>query len=258
MYEKLKHADDSLITAEGVGLWASSQSKSVVRRNIFCAGDGDGDTPCPMFAAKSCRRVMMLQCIVLGVPKVGVYQIDTSSINSISNVVGFLEFMKQAAGRIAGIEFTLSLVPRAVSPDGKKKTVHVLDLSGAYDLRELLAGSVTQPVAAPEAAQLQAPPIDESKPEDLFPGADPEDEPDVTSETSAPVSETTGGLREELLAIHITNLGDLGNAVKAHFNLTLSDAVKEAGYGSVYDISDAAQAWRRIVALHTDGEVIDE
>ena len=145
-------------------VWAGSTSKHVVRQPIDCPGEGfDGEAPCPLYAAKGCKRLMMLQFVVVGVGGIGVWQIDTSSINSIQNVNGFLEMLKAlTGGRIAGIPLTLRLVPHEVAPDGHKKTVRVLELATDKTMPELLKAG-EGPVA-----QLLLPPPDDELPEDFF------------------------------------------------------------------------------------------
>ena len=159
--DKLKQAGGELTAA----VWASSKSKHVVRQPIDCPGEGfDGEPPCPLYAAKGCKRLMMLQFVVIGVGGIGVWQIDTSSINSIQNVNGFLEMLKAlTGGRVAGIPLTLRLVPLEVAPDGHKKTVHVLELHTDKTMTELLTAG-EGPVA-----QLLLPPPDDELPEDFFP-----------------------------------------------------------------------------------------
>ena len=159
--DKLKKAGGEITAA----VWAGSTSKHVVRQPIDCPGEGfDGNPPCPLYAAKGCKRLMMLQFVVVGVGGIGVWQIDTSSINSIQNVNGFLEMLKTLTnGRVAGIPLTLRLVPHEVAPDGHKKTVHVLELHTDKTMPELLMAG-EGPVA-----QLLLPPPDDELPEDFFP-----------------------------------------------------------------------------------------
>jgi len=168
--------------------WASSASKHVLRQGIDCLGEGfDGQPPCPLYSVKGCKRLMMLQFVILRVPGIGVWQIDTSSVHSIQNINGFLEMLGVlTGGKIAGIPLTLRMVPQEVAPDGKKKTVHVLQLATDKTMPELLAAG-QQPMA-----QLMLPAPDEDVPEDFFPeeveeeavSADPASEaPDVVSET---------------------------------------------------------------------------
>ena len=189
--DKLKKAGGEITAA----VWAGSTSKHVVRQPIDCPGEGfDGNPPCPLYAAKGCKRLMMLQFVVVGVGGIGVWQIDTSSINSIQNVNGFLEMLKALTnGRVAGIPLTLRLVPHEVAPDGHKKTVHVLELHTDKTMPELLTAG-EGPVA-----QLLLPPPDDELPEDFFPeqAAEPVEgeykEPEEAEAPSAPPPPATNG-----------------------------------------------------------------
>lgn len=165
----------------GLGAWASAESKQTEMRVIPCAGEGYDDEPsCPAYKAGHCKRLMMLQFAVLGVKGLGVFQIDTSSVNSIQNVNGFIEYLSVLiGGRIAGIPLLLKLVPQEVSPDGRKKTVHVLKLDADFSMEELVQAGRKPTV------ELLPPPPDEEVPEDFFPEA-----VDVSAKTSEEATAT--------------------------------------------------------------------
>jgi len=122
------------------GIWATSQSAKTERVEIPCAGEGGyGVDACPHYDAKKCRRVMMLQVVVLGAPRLGVYQIDTGSYYGTVNILGWLEMIQgQFGGRIAGLPMILRLVPQEVTVEGKKKTVRVLQLTAEGDAERFL------------------------------------------------------------------------------------------------------------------------
>jgi hypothetical protein len=122
------------------GIWATSQSAKTERVEISCAGEGGyGVDPCPHYDAKKCRRVMMLQVVVLGAPRLGVYQIDTGSYYGTVNILGWLEMIQgQFGGRIAGLPMILRLVPQEVTVEGKKKIVRVLQLTAEGDAERFL------------------------------------------------------------------------------------------------------------------------
>jgi len=122
------------------GIWATSQSAKTERVEIPCAGEGGyGVDACPHYDAKKCRRVMMLQVVVLGAPRLGVYQIDTGSYYGTVNILGWLEMIQgQFGGRIAGLPMILRLVPQEVTVEGKKKIVRVLQLTAEGDAERFL------------------------------------------------------------------------------------------------------------------------
>ncbi|HHW57982.1 MAG TPA: hypothetical protein GXX15_10040 [Clostridia bacterium] len=84
---------------------------------------------CPYYQKAQCREVANLLFYVQGIPE-GVFQIDTSSINSIKKVNTAIEIIKSTnGGRIAGISLKLALRPLNVTVQGKyNKTVYILHL----------------------------------------------------------------------------------------------------------------------------------
>jgi hypothetical protein len=122
------------------GIWATSKSAKTERVEIPCTGEGGYGVPaCPHYEAKKCRRVLMLQVVVLGAPRLGVYQIDTGSYYGTLNILGWLEMIQGVfGGRIAGLPMILRLVPQEVTADGKKKIVRVLQLTAEGDAERFL------------------------------------------------------------------------------------------------------------------------
>ncbi len=133
-----------------------------------------------------CRRVMNLLFVMPSVPGLGVWQLDTSSFNSIVNINSFIDIMKRAGVRIAWIPLKLSLEPTDVSPPGiTKKTVHVLHLRSDLKLGELLQLSAKPP------ARALLPAVDEEEaPGDLYP-------PEVLAEAEAAKQPPTAPSKEE-------------------------------------------------------------
>jgi hypothetical protein len=161
-----------MIPAEDDELWASQYYKRYSStRGLTCKGDGvtcrrmldtatgaiadrnttevvwkeglpcDGVT-CPEYTAKPqrCKEVMHLQFIMPDVPGLGIWQIDTSSINSIRNINSSAAMVRSVYKHLAFIPLLLTLEPiEVVNPDdGKKKTVHVLNLRVRGTMRELM------------------------------------------------------------------------------------------------------------------------
>lgn len=144
-----------------LGIWATHLSRATERVEIPCAGEGyDGQPPCPLYAGRGCRRLLMLQFAVLGLQTLGVYQLDTSSFFGILNVNGFLELLSSTIGRIAGLPLLLRLVPQEVAPDGRRKTVHVLQLTADVSIErflEIAAKPLREAIAAIQAPALEGP-----------------------------------------------------------------------------------------------------
>ena len=84
---------------------------------------------CEYWKDNKCKTIGNLYFMVRGVNRFGVYQLDTSSYNSILNINGGIEYAKKLTrGRLATLPFILEVVPQEVNPGGKKKTVYVLHL----------------------------------------------------------------------------------------------------------------------------------
>jgi hypothetical protein len=122
---------------------------------------------CPYWKKKSCKNLARFLFMVPDVPKLGVFEIATTSINTIINVLSMARVVKGLTnGKVTGIPFFLVLKPQEVEPEGKKKTVYVVDMeyrgniySLANDGRKL----------ADEGIQALALPAADDVPDDLYP-----------------------------------------------------------------------------------------
>jgi hypothetical protein len=124
---------------------------------------------CPMIGTKQCRRMMSLRFILPEVPGLGVYQLDTSSRDSIININSQLApdaFLRQfTRGRIAFVPLILSVEPVVKNPPGEgRKTVYVLNIRCEVKLADIIRISRKSP------AQVLLPTLEEEEPpEDLYP-----------------------------------------------------------------------------------------
>jgi len=84
---------------------------------------------CEYYKKNKCKAIGNLFFMIRGVKRFGVYQLDTSSYNTILNINGGIDYAKKlTGGRLATLPFILEVVPQEVNPEGKKKTVYVLRL----------------------------------------------------------------------------------------------------------------------------------
>jgi len=164
---------DIIIPVEDEDMWASQYYRQYSRtRGLVCRGDGitcrrmvdteTGDTAnrdsktitwkeelpcpgrdCPDYQRKACQEVMNLQFLLPRVPGLGIWQVDTGSINSIRNVNNCAAMVRAVCDRISWIPLTLTLEPTEVTnpDDGKKKIVQCLNLRSDKGLPELLEAS---------------------------------------------------------------------------------------------------------------------
>ena len=106
---------------------------------VECAGRN-----CQYWKDDKCKTIGNLYFMIHGVNRFGVYQLDTSSYNSILNVDGGIEYAKKLTrGRLAMIPFILEVVPQEVNPGGKKKTVYVLRLEA--DISKMMKALDSKP-----------------------------------------------------------------------------------------------------------------
>lgn len=131
-------------------------------QGILCPGD-----ECPYTVSKACKPVMNLQFMLPRALGLGIWQLDTGSVFSILNVNSGLRLVRALVEHMGGtasvamVPLRLDLIEQEVAPDGKKKTIHVLQIT--------IAGSLAQLAVArksPFAALM--PPPDEERPEMLY------------------------------------------------------------------------------------------
>ena len=147
-----------LIPVEDEERWASQYYRCYSRtRGLICKGDGeislirlmDKETgtlatkdsqqvelkeglpcqgrECPEYG-RQCREVMNLQFLLPDVPGLGIWQVDTGSVNSIQNINSAADLIRGICGRVSMIPLILTLEPQEVTAEGKRKTVHTLHL----------------------------------------------------------------------------------------------------------------------------------
>ena len=121
-------------TGEITGDIATAQAKAVEWvDDIPCPGQA-----CPYYQKKQCGELMMLLFILPRVRGLGIWQLDTSSYHGMVNVNSTLAMIRQMFGRGSGIPLVLSLEPMEVAPEGKKKTVRVLQLRSRETMADML------------------------------------------------------------------------------------------------------------------------
>ena len=152
---------------------------------------------CPMIGSKQCRRMMSLLFILPEVPGLGVYQLDTSSRDSIININSQLApdgFIRQfTKGRIAFVPLILSLKPEQKTPMGAGRiTVYVLHLTCEVKLSDIIRLSRQGP------AQVLLPTLEEEEPpEDLYPEDVLAQAEETTEQTEVKADETRDEIARE-------------------------------------------------------------
>lgn len=143
----------------GTGAIANRETQTVKwEEGLKCDG-----RDCPDYQRGACSETMNLQVFLPKVPGLGVWQIDTGSINSIRNINSCGDAVRAACGRVSWIPLTLTLEPtEVINPDdGKKKTVYCMWIRHESGLAELL-----QAADKPRAQVLISMPADDEAPSD--------------------------------------------------------------------------------------------
>ena len=125
--------------------WLSSYRSINGRYELYCQGNGetasrvDGQgsrvaipcmhKDCPIYVDGKCKDLGRLQFFLPEVPGLGCWQLDSTSYHTMVNLNSSIAMIRAfTGGKIKMMPLTLRLVPKVVSPDGKPKTVFVLDL----------------------------------------------------------------------------------------------------------------------------------
>lgn len=151
------------------GKFATAASPSVELTEIGCDTDS-----CGLYEKGQCHRIMNLQFIIPKVKALGVWQLDTGSVNSIININSSLDLIRGITGRISMIPMKLVVEPQEAQVEGKKKTIHVLKLVVERSFNELV-----ELPSLPRASVL-LPSSDTEAPDDLYPEGIVAQEPDET------------------------------------------------------------------------------
>ena len=145
---------DIIIPCENEEIFFPQWLKEYNSKQLVCRGDGEKaqrlqengtygptlckGTECERYKNKKCREIGNFKFMLPKVPGIGVWQIDTSSLNSMININSAIEFIRrQTGGKISGMPLTLSLQPKEIVYSGMKKTVYVLNLSSDVMLSEI-------------------------------------------------------------------------------------------------------------------------
>ena len=149
------------------GALADRNSKAVVMKDIPCQG-----RKCPDYGTK-CKELMNLQFMLPEISGLGIWQIDTSSVNSIMRINGALDLIRAVYGRVRMVPLILSLEQIEVTnpDDGKKKKVWVMNLLSTDKMIEAAIKSRMEPMQliagigeAEELDDVDVPVPDEERP----------------------------------------------------------------------------------------------
>ena len=142
----------------GTGQVPSRAASSSNLKEIACS-----PRTCPHYQCGDCRRVMNLQFLLPDCPGFGVYQMDTSSFHSMSNINSMLALIDSVCQRVSMMPLSLQLVEHPVQPDGFDKVAYVVKLTCHLSLVD------AQKFSQVPRGKALLPPPDSEAPDDLFP-----------------------------------------------------------------------------------------
>jgi len=247
---------------------ADSQAKKTAWKELPCQG-----RECEYYKAKTCREMMFLQFLLPKVRGLGIWQLDTSSQNSIININSAVELLRKAKGHIAMVPLRLSVVPLEVSPEGRKKTVYVLQLDIPMRLAELRGSTMLpdpedlmpedlylteeQQKASQEAETEQVEEVEQEQSQETEQGqpkaeenelvSPPEAHPEPAAMQEAQPSPSKGTSKPPE-NLRITSTAALLKACHQYFNMTTEETFKALGVDIATDIVDLQEAWAKIYA----------
>lgn len=128
-----RRVDADRLKATGETEPAAWDAKNTVWKEISC--------PCD-FLGKECRESLYFRFVLPDVPGIGVWQLRTTSYQSIEQLQGCISLVRAIAGHVAGIPLKLSLEPKTTYSQGRGGEVT------NYILKLEVSGSVTIPQLA--------------------------------------------------------------------------------------------------------------
>ena len=222
--------------------WADKNSKTWEWRQLSKCGEA-----CERAKDGRCKPIMRLSFLLPDVPGLGIWQIDSSSVNSMRNINGMVQLVQQImGGRVAFFPFILRRHQITVQPrEAKAKSVYVLDLrpDGLFTMGQ--ARVLMEVKAALPAGILPEPP-EEEVPEDLF----PEDAERTEAEGPVEPEETTENGKPSL-----ATAGDLMNRCYEEFELTGTKVLAALGISDSNAIRNFDKAYEQIKAMVADGTI---
>jgi hypothetical protein len=215
---------------------------------VLCKGDGEDArywdfdtgkyadkkclfTDCEYFEQKKCKPVGRLQFILPEVEDAaGVWQIDTSSKNSIKDINSGIDYIRRICGRISWIPIKLIRAPMTTQRIEGKKVKTGKHFTLKFSLEGMTIGQL-QKAAQVDPHTYFLPEPDESQPEDIFPpnGHQPEAEkPTELQEKSEDIKpEDQDGKKEESRKVWITTADGQRRKVTRLQALQYFEGIKE-------------------------------
>ena len=237
----------------------NDETKLTVMQEGICDG-----RDCSEYQKGNCKEMMTLQFLLPEVPGLGVWQIDTGSINAILNINATATLLRGIHRRVAMIPLFLTLEMQKVkSPEGKMRNMPILHLRAKGTLKNMLDEAKGQ-YALPPAYSLPEPEMGENEVDDLILdfnqaplGEEPEPEFDDSVEDLAvpkPAKRPAPALKPLKRGSTVTDKGDLMTKATKGLGLPTSEVFEALGVLSIEGIdNDRLQlAWQQLWDLWAD------
>jgi hypothetical protein len=143
---------------------------------------------CDYYERKMCKGIGRLLFMIPGIPRLGVYEISTSSANGMVGINSYLDIIAGATdGRIQGVPFALKIGPHQATVEGKKKTVFIISIEYRGNFMDLERYKRIPKGALPAYEGPSRKELDKEVPDDLFTGEAIEEKPPEVGKEEASV-----------------------------------------------------------------------
>lgn len=143
----------------GKGLKCTGDGEIAFRMNEQTKEMEERTCPCEYLEQKKCKQRAHLMVILPDVSMGGVYQLDTSSYNSIVDINSSIEYVRGLVGRVAMVPLKLRREPRETHHDGKKQIHYTMSLvlDATLDQIKSWSESTSRVLSAQQTYSLPAP-----------------------------------------------------------------------------------------------------
>lgn len=150
------YGSSTLLKCKGDGEKASRITDKGGFEEIECPGE-----ECPYRKNRKCNRIGVLNVLLPKVPGAGVWQITTSSWNSIVNLNSAMDYIRGLCGRVNMIPLILERKEELIQYEGKKSKHYILSINMDFKLEDVQRAALISPT------RIALPAPDDTK-DDLF------------------------------------------------------------------------------------------
>lgn len=134
------YGSSTLLKCKGDGERASRITDKGGFEEIECPGE-----ECPHRKNGNCNRIGVLNILLPKVPGAGVFQITTSSWNSIVNLNSAMDYIRGLCGRVHMIPLILERKEELIQYEGKKSKHYILSINMNFKLADIQKAALISP-----------------------------------------------------------------------------------------------------------------